>query len=85
MSGLDVRYELGEGHPLVGRRMPDLEIVTDEGTVRVFALLREARALMLNFGVAGGVDVAPLAKHVLVVDAEYEGKWELPLIGEVPM
>ena len=25
MSGLDIHYDLGEGHPLLGRRMPDLD------------------------------------------------------------
>ena len=28
MSGLDIHYDLGSGHPLLGRRMPDLDIVT---------------------------------------------------------
>ena len=28
MSGLDIHYDLGEGHPLLGRRMPDLDLVT---------------------------------------------------------
>jgi 3-(3-hydroxy-phenyl)propionate hydroxylase len=26
MSGLDIRYDLGEGHPLLGRRMPNLAL-----------------------------------------------------------
>ena len=30
MSGLDIHYDLGEGHPLLGRRMPDLDLVTAE-------------------------------------------------------
>jgi len=28
ISGLDIRYDLGEGHPLLGRRMPDLDLTT---------------------------------------------------------
>jgi 3-(3-hydroxy-phenyl)propionate hydroxylase len=84
MSGLDVRYDLGEGHPLLGRRMPDLELVTTKGKVRVFTLLHEARPLLLNFGKAGGIDIAACADRVHVVDAEYAGAWELPVIGEVP-
>ena len=32
MSGLDIQYELGEGHPLLGRRMPDLDLVTADGS-----------------------------------------------------
>ena len=31
MSGLDIHYDLGEGHPLLGRRMPDLDLVTADG------------------------------------------------------
>ena len=43
MSGLDLHYELGDGHPLLGRRMPDLDLVTASGPRRVFALLHQAR------------------------------------------
>lgn len=79
MSGLDVRYDLGEGHPLLGRRMPDLEIVTESGTQRVFALLHDARPFLLNLG-------EPLAlenDRIRRIDARYEGPWELPVIGKV--
>ena len=34
MSGLDIRYDLGDGHPLLGRRMPDLDLVTADGPRR---------------------------------------------------
>jgi hypothetical protein len=77
MSGLDIRYDLGEGHPLLGRRMPDLEIVTADGPVRVYALLHAARPLLLDLG--AGID-AP----VRTIRATYEGLWELPVIGRVP-
>ncbi len=36
MSGLDIHYDLGEGHPLLGRRMPDLDVLTADGPLRVF-------------------------------------------------
>jgi 3-(3-hydroxy-phenyl)propionate hydroxylase len=49
MSGLDVHYGLGEGHPLLGRRMPDLDLVTAHGPLRVFTLLHNARPVLLNF------------------------------------
>src|SRR5213595_1824102 len=39
MSGLGIHYDLGDGHPLLGRRMPDLDLVTPRGTVRVYTLL----------------------------------------------
>jgi 3-(3-hydroxy-phenyl)propionate hydroxylase len=83
MCGLDIHYDLGEGHPLLGRRMPDLDLVTADGPERVFSLLHDARPVLLNLGEPGGFDIAPWADRVQVVDAEYGGEWELPVIGEV--
>ena len=83
MSGLDVHYDLGEGHPLQGRRMPDLDLVTPDGPVRVFALLHEARPVLLNLGETGGFDITPWGKRVRMVDARYDGPWELPVLGAV--
>jgi 3-(3-hydroxy-phenyl)propionate hydroxylase len=83
VSGLDVHYELGEGHPLLGRRMPDLDLITADGGRRVFELLHEARSLLLNFGRPGGLEIAPWADRVRLVDAAYEGEWELPVLGPV--
>ncbi len=83
MSGLDVHYNLGEGHPLLGRRMPDLDLITAEGTVRMFTLLHRARAVLLNFGEPRGVDIAPWSNRVQLVEARYDGAWELPVIGVV--
>ncbi|HEX4620567.1 MAG TPA: FAD-dependent monooxygenase [Myxococcaceae bacterium] len=84
LSGLDIRYDLGEGHPLIGRRMPDLDLVTTSGPLRLFTLLHGARPLLLNLGAPGELEIAPWAKRVPVVDAKYDGKWELPVLGEVP-
>ena len=83
MSGLDRRYDLGEGHPLLGRRMPDLDLTTAEGPLRVFTLLHGARPLLLNLGEPRGFDVAPWADRVQAIDAEHHGEWELPVVGEV--
>jgi 3-(3-hydroxy-phenyl)propionate hydroxylase len=83
MSGLDVRYDLGEGHPLLGRRMPDLDLATADGPLRVFTLLHDARPLLLHFGGAGGLDVGRWADRVRTIDAAYDGPWELPAIGTV--
>ena len=83
VSGLDIRYEIGDGHPLVGRRMPDLELVTASGAVRVFELLHGARAILLNLGELGGFDVDPWAGRVQLIDAEYVGLLELPVLGAV--
>ena len=83
MSGLGIHYDLGDGHPLLGRRMPDLDIVAAEGTQRVFTLLHNARPLLLNFGEQGGVDIGEWKDRVQLVDARYDGVWELPVIGTI--
>jgi len=83
MSGLGIHYDLGEGHPLVGRRMPDLDLVTADGPIRVFTLLQNARPLLLNLGAPGGFDITPWADRVQLIDAEYAGPWDLPAIGAV--
>jgi 2-polyprenyl-6-methoxyphenol hydroxylase-like FAD-dependent oxidoreductase len=83
MSGLDIHYDLGEGHPLLGRRMPDLDLITDNGPLRVFALLHDARPVLLNLGEPGGFDIAPWADRVQLIDAKYDGVWELPALGAV--
>ena len=82
-TGLDIRYDLGEGHPLLGRRMPDLDLVTAAGPLRVFELLHGARPALLNLGEPGDLDIAPWADRVQLVDATYEGEWELPVLGAV--
>ncbi|MGZ4125899.1 MAG: FAD-dependent monooxygenase, partial [Actinomycetota bacterium] len=79
MSGLDIHYDLGEGHPLLGRRMPDLDLVTAGGPLRVFTLLHDARPLLLNLGEPGAFDVAAWADRVRSIDATYAGVWELPV------
>ncbi|MBV9318478.1 MAG: FAD-dependent monooxygenase, partial [Mycobacterium sp.] len=58
MTGLDIHYDLGEGHPLLGRRMPDLDLVTANGPRRVFTLLHDARPVLLSLGEPGGFDIA---------------------------
>ena len=83
MSGLDIRYDLGEGHPLLGRRMPDLDITTQNGPTRVFALLHDARPVLLDFAEPGGTDIAPWSDRVQSIAARYDGAWELPAIGTV--
>jgi hypothetical protein len=81
ISGLDIGYDLGEGHPLLGCRMPDLDVRTADGTTRVSALLHDARPVLLNLGEPGGL--SPWADRVRLVDATYDGEWELPVLGEV--
>jgi len=83
MSGLDVHYDLGDGHPLLGRRMPDLDLITANGPLRAFTLLHDARPVLLNLGEPGGFDITPWADRVQLIDAKYVGTWELPAIGAV--
>ncbi|MGH6654406.1 MAG: FAD-dependent monooxygenase [Actinocrinis sp.] len=83
MSALDIHYDLGEGHPLLGRRMPDLDLDTADGPLRVFTLLHDARPVFLNLGEPGDFDLAGWADRVKVIDAEYAGGWELPVLGTV--
>jgi 2-polyprenyl-6-methoxyphenol hydroxylase-like FAD-dependent oxidoreductase len=82
-SGLDIHYDLGEGHPLLGRRMPDLDLNTAGGPLRVFELLHEARPLLLNLGEPGDIEITPWADRVQLIDASHTGEWELPVIGVV--
>jgi 3-(3-hydroxy-phenyl)propionate hydroxylase len=86
MSGLGIHYDLGhceEGHPLLGRRMPDLDLVTADGPLRFFTLLHEARPVLLNLGEPDGIDITPWADRVQRVDARYGGPWDLPALGAV--
>jgi len=83
LSGLDIRYDLGPGHPLLGRRMPDLDLVTESGSHRAFTLLHDARPVLLNLGEPGALDIAPWADRIRRVDARYDGAWELPVLGAV--
>jgi 2-polyprenyl-6-methoxyphenol hydroxylase-like FAD-dependent oxidoreductase len=83
ISGLDIQYDLGDGHPLLGRRMPDLDLRTTDGPTRVYTLLHDARPVLLNLGAPGGFDISPWASRVRLVDASHDGVWELPVLGEV--
>lgn len=82
-SGLDIHYDCGDGHPLLGRRMPDLELITDAGPRRVFTLLHDARPVLLNLDGQGDIDITPWASRVKVMDAKYEGVWEIPSFGVI--
>lgn len=83
MAGLDIHYDLGEGHPLLGRRMPDLDLVTADGPLRVFTLLHEARPVLINLVEPGSFDITPWADRIQLIDAKYDGEWELPALGAV--
>ena len=83
VTALDIHYDLGEGHPLLGRRMPDLDLTGDDGPLRVFELLHDARPLLLNLGPPGDFDITPWSDRVQLIDASYTGLWKLPLLGVV--
>ena len=83
LSGLDIHYDIGDGHPLLGRRMPDLDLHTADGPTRVFTLLHDARPVLLNLGAPGGFDISPWANRVRFVHARHDGVWELPVLGHV--
>jgi flavin-dependent dehydrogenase len=83
MSGLDIHYDVGDGHPLLGRRMPDLELQSATGPVRVFALLHDARPVLLDLGQPDEIDVTGWTDRIRLVPARYGGSWELPVLGAV--
>ncbi|WP_239309884.1 MULTISPECIES: FAD-dependent monooxygenase [unclassified Frankia] len=83
IHGLDVRYDLGDDHPLLGRRMPDFDLITATGPLRTYALLHAGRPTLINFGDRGSIDITPWADRVRLTDATYDGAWELPVLGTV--
>jgi 3-(3-hydroxy-phenyl)propionate hydroxylase len=83
LTGLDVHYDLGEGHPLLGRRMPDLDLQTADGPTRVYGLLHDARPLLLDLAAPGTAEPGPLPDGVRLVRATADGPWELPVLGPV--
>jgi 2-polyprenyl-6-methoxyphenol hydroxylase-like FAD-dependent oxidoreductase len=83
LTGLDIHYDIGEGHPLLGRRMPDLDVTTADGPTRVFSLLHDARPVLLNLGEPSDFDISPWSERVRLIDAVHVGGWALPVIGEV--
>jgi 2-polyprenyl-6-methoxyphenol hydroxylase-like FAD-dependent oxidoreductase len=83
ISGLDIAYDLGEGHPLLGRRLPDRDLVTLDGELRAYELLHEARPVLLDLTGAGRFDLGPWSDRVRLVEATSAGPWELPVLGEV--
>jgi 2-polyprenyl-6-methoxyphenol hydroxylase-like FAD-dependent oxidoreductase len=83
MSGLDIHYDLGSEHPLIGRRMPDLDVVTPHGPLQVYSLLHHGRAALINFGEQGSVEVSGWGDRIRLVEAKYVGTWELPALGVV--
>lgn len=72
-----------ETHPLLGRRMPDLNLTTPNGPQRLFTFLHSARPVFLTLTDSTAFDIAPWADRVQTITAQYTGPWELPVIGSV--
>ncbi|MFG3056892.1 FAD-dependent oxidoreductase [Kitasatospora sp. NPDC048239] len=73
-GGVGLRYELplpegaGEPHPLIGRLVPDVELVTPEGPLSPAGRLRDGRGLLVRF--AQGPEVGGWTDRVDVLTAE---------------
>jgi 3-(3-hydroxy-phenyl)propionate hydroxylase len=63
--------------------MPDLDLVTEGGPVRVSALMHEARPLLMVFGARDRIQVSGWEDRVERIDAHCEDPWDLPAIGVV--
>ncbi|KOT77079.1 hypothetical protein ADK70_37715 [Streptomyces rimosus subsp. pseudoverticillatus] len=50
ISALDVRYPMAGEHPLLGRRVPDLPLVTEDGTRQLSTYFHAARGVLLTLG-----------------------------------
>lgn len=83
LAGLDVHYDMGQGHPLLGRRVPDLLLHTADGPTQVSTLLRAARPLLIDLGVQDGIDIGAWTHRVRMINAECRDRWVLPVVGEV--
>jgi 2-polyprenyl-6-methoxyphenol hydroxylase-like FAD-dependent oxidoreductase len=83
ISGLDICYDLGDGHPQLGRRIPDLTLNSSDGSLRMFQLLHLARPVLLNLGDPASLDITSWEDRVRLVEATYDGRWELPVLGTV--
>jgi hypothetical protein len=59
--------------------MPDWEVITADGPKRIFTFLHKARPFLLNLKEGARFE----ADRVQVIDAKYEGPWELPVISKV--
>jgi aromatic ring hydroxylase-like protein len=49
--------------------MPDLDLVTAKGPLRVFTMLHKAQPVLLNLAEPGGFDIAPWADRVQLIEA----------------
>ena len=88
ISGLGVHYDAGasqpdSSHPLLGRRMPDLDLIVGNRALRLFTLLHQARPVLLNLGEPNTFNLNAWTDRVQLIDATYTGAWALPALGTV--
>lgn len=83
ISGLDIHYDLGEGHPLLGRRMPDLELNVGRERRSVYSYLYAAKPVLFSFGDPIADDVNGWTDRVQHAEVSFEGEWKLPVLGKV--
>ena len=57
--------------------------MTARGPIRIFELLHAARPVLLNLAEPDSFDIGLWADRVELIDANYEGNWELPVLGQV--
>ncbi|MBF6170512.1 FAD-dependent monooxygenase [Nocardia blacklockiae] len=69
LAGSDVRYDIGDDHPLSGRLVPDVTVELDGRAVRIAELFRSARPVLLDFTGTLGDAAAGWADRVDVVTA----------------
>jgi hypothetical protein len=68
-SALDVRYDLPGEHPLTGARMPDLDVLTDDGVHRLSSYFHDGLGAL----VGAGIPVPGWKDRVTVVDWRVKG------------
>ena len=82
IAALDLKYPVDGGHPLLGRRVPDLDLKTADGTVRLYELLHQGRPVLLDFD--GGLGDALRGWTDRVDAVRPTGDWSIPAVGDIP-
>ena len=85
-SGLDIRYPMAGGHPLLGRRVPDVSIRCGGTTSTIYNLLHPAKAVLLDLSGSDQLRAAtsPWLGRVTFLQAGCApDPWALPGAGTV--
>ncbi|HEY3504121.1 MAG TPA: FAD-dependent monooxygenase [Actinocatenispora sp.] len=88
VSALDIAYDLGGGHPLVGRRLPDVDLADGR---RAYELLHDGRPVLLDLAAdrerhltAAAFPAEPTGRCLAYVPATCTAtSWRLPVLGTV--